>query len=558
MSANLADAHPAYPHAQRLPPDSDDGARADADRPGSSKRRGADVAVCSLPASPSIAAPTAADACLRTSQPAEAASGPASAGRPVPPANFCCPISMDVMSDPVMIATGHTYDRGCIEKWFQSGHQTCPLSGQRLRHSELTPNIALRNVIQARPLPKAPRTGPPCPQQKAQSRSNAIGMQEWAVAHGVSLKPRGETCASPAPPRPHILTGHDEIVWALEYSDGRIFSASADRTVRVWCAAEKRCTAVLEGHTRPVLSLAAAGGVLFSGSYDNTIRVWDVATSRCCAVLKGHLDAVRALAIVGDYLFSGSYDSTLRAWRLQARGDQPRFACAAVLRRHSEPVRALVGLAGRVFSGSYDHTVCCWDAEVRTSCRAALCGSFVMRLCCSALPSAHTVAMLQTLELRGQLEGHTSSVRALASTNGLVFSGSDDSTIRCWDAQTLCCTGVLKGHQDNVRVLATSPEHPHYLFSGSWDKTVHVWDLRAQRCAKVLTGHAEAVLALAVNSTTLATGSYDTSVRLWDVGSFECVKVGEGHSDAVRVLCATGDRFVSGAYDGTLGLWNDA
>ena len=71
-------------------------------------------------------------------------------GRPVPPQNFCCPISMDIMSDPVMIATGHTYDRCCIEKWLVNGHRTCPMSGQRLRHSELTPNIALRNIIQVR------------------------------------------------------------------------------------------------------------------------------------------------------------------------------------------------------------------------------------------------------------------------------------------------------------------------------------------------------------------------------------------------------------------------
>lgn len=72
------------------------------------------------------------------------------ANRPTPPATFCCPISMEVMNDPVMVATGHTYDRVCIVKWLSSGRGTCPLSGQRLRHSELTPNIALRNVIQVR------------------------------------------------------------------------------------------------------------------------------------------------------------------------------------------------------------------------------------------------------------------------------------------------------------------------------------------------------------------------------------------------------------------------
>ena len=50
--------------------------------------------------------------------------------------------------DPVMVATGHTYDRVCIEKWLHQGNRTCPVTGLRLRHMELTPNYALRTAIQ--------------------------------------------------------------------------------------------------------------------------------------------------------------------------------------------------------------------------------------------------------------------------------------------------------------------------------------------------------------------------------------------------------------------------
>ena len=49
-----------------------------------------------------------------------------------------------------MVATGHTYDRVCIERWLQQGNRTCPVTGMRLRHLELTPNFALRNAIQVR------------------------------------------------------------------------------------------------------------------------------------------------------------------------------------------------------------------------------------------------------------------------------------------------------------------------------------------------------------------------------------------------------------------------
>lgn len=55
---------------------------------------------------------------------------------------------MELMNDPVMVATGHTYDRVCIERWLQQGNRTCPVTGMRLRHLELTPNFAMRNAIQ--------------------------------------------------------------------------------------------------------------------------------------------------------------------------------------------------------------------------------------------------------------------------------------------------------------------------------------------------------------------------------------------------------------------------
>lgn len=69
------------------------------------------------------------------------------------------------------------------------------------------------------------------------------------------------------------MQGHDEIVWAVEVAGQRLFSASADKTIRVWDLDSRRCECVLEDHSRPVLSLACADGKLFSGSYDYTIKV---------------------------------------------------------------------------------------------------------------------------------------------------------------------------------------------------------------------------------------------------------------------------------------------
>lgn len=65
------------------------------------------------------------------------------------PAHFRCPISLDVMKDPVTLCTGITYDRQSIEAWLESGNRTCPVTNQALRSSEMIPNHAIRKMIQA-------------------------------------------------------------------------------------------------------------------------------------------------------------------------------------------------------------------------------------------------------------------------------------------------------------------------------------------------------------------------------------------------------------------------
>ncbi|EPS68981.1 hypothetical protein M569_05787, partial [Genlisea aurea] len=63
------------------------------------------------------------------------------------PDDFRCPISLELMRDPVIISTGQTYERSSIEKWLEAGHSTCPKTQQALTSSTLTPNYVLRSLI---------------------------------------------------------------------------------------------------------------------------------------------------------------------------------------------------------------------------------------------------------------------------------------------------------------------------------------------------------------------------------------------------------------------------
>ncbi|KAG4961129.1 hypothetical protein AAZX31_13G294400 [Glycine max] len=68
------------------------------------------------------------------------------------PQFFLCPISLQIMKDPVTTVTGITYDRESIEQWLLKAKDcTCPITKQRLPRSTefLTPNHTLRRLIQA-------------------------------------------------------------------------------------------------------------------------------------------------------------------------------------------------------------------------------------------------------------------------------------------------------------------------------------------------------------------------------------------------------------------------
>mmetsp|Transcript_20588 Transcript_20588/g.45090 ORF Transcript_20588/g.45090 Transcript_20588/m.45090 type:complete len:291 (+) Transcript_20588:1771-2643(+) len=71
----------------------------------------------------------------------------------------CCPISHETMTDPVVAADGHTYERKAIEDWFQKQDSTesfrqykmtlSPMTNEPLIHRMLVPNRVLKSIIDA-------------------------------------------------------------------------------------------------------------------------------------------------------------------------------------------------------------------------------------------------------------------------------------------------------------------------------------------------------------------------------------------------------------------------
>ncbi|GLJ06920.1 hypothetical protein SUGI_0052500 [Cryptomeria japonica] len=66
---------------------------------------------------------------------------------------FVCPLTKQIMRDPVTLENGQTYERSSIERWFKECQENgrkpvCPMTGKELKSTELNPSIALRNTIE--------------------------------------------------------------------------------------------------------------------------------------------------------------------------------------------------------------------------------------------------------------------------------------------------------------------------------------------------------------------------------------------------------------------------
>ncbi len=115
------------------------------------------------------------------------------------------------------------------------------------------------------------------------------------------------------------------------------------------------------------------------------------------------------------------------------------------------------------------------------------------------------------------LSGHTSSVYCMAVLpDGRIISGSNDKTLRVWDAESGQCLNTLSGHTSYVSCVAVLPDGR--IISGSNDETLRVWDTESGQCLKTLNGYSGPVYCVAVlPDGRIISGSYDKTLRVWDV-----------------------------------------
>jgi WD40 repeat protein len=285
------------------------------------------------------------------------------------------------------------------------------------------------------------------------------------------------------------LKGHSSYVNYLLFSpDGQyLFSASADKSIKIWDIYTGKEINNLLGHTSSVnyLTISPDGQKLYSASADKSIKVWDVSTRKEIGSLNGHESSVNYLAISSDgqKLYSASADKSIKIW------DISTGKVIHTLKGHSSFVNSLVLSPDgqKLYSAGADQMIKIWD--------------------------------ISTGKEINTLKGHSSSVNALAiSPDGQkLYSASADKTIKVWDIPTQKVLQTLKD-SSFVNSLVINPDG-QTLMSSNADKAIKVWNLETGKVIRTFTGPSHPINYFAISSDwqMIATGSGDRVIQIWQV-----------------------------------------
>ncbi|KAL4278948.1 hypothetical protein GQ457_03G039120 [Hibiscus cannabinus] len=217
---------------------------------------------------------------------------------------------------------------------------------------------------------------------------------------------------------------------SLNEEQGLLYSASWDRTFKVWRISDSKCLESIRAHDDAVNSVVSTlSGMIFTGSADGTVKVWKREQQRKGAkhmlaqTLLQQECAVTALArnTKGSVLYCGSSEGAVNFWEVEKQ-----LAHGGVLNGHKQAVLCLAATENLVFSGSADKTICVWrkDGNIHTS------------LCV--------------------LTGHMGPVKCLAvekdhesrsEQRWIVYSGSLDNSVKVWSVAEYA--QITAGHQNH-------------------------------------------------------------------------------------------------------------
>jgi WD40 repeat protein len=248
-------------------------------------------------------------------------------------------------------------------------------------------------------------------------------------------------------------------------SDGRHvvtpYLASPGKT-GIWDAESAREIMVLAGHEGGVMSAAFShDGRVVTASMDKTARIWNADTGQQVIVLKGHQNWVTYAAFSpdGHRVVTASSDDTARIWN--ADTGEELLTLVHVVGKTAEQggvKTARFSPDGKWVVTTFWSTAHIWDAQT---------GQPVKILRNPELPASRSPDGRRFLL--------SLVTDAAFSPNGRrIVMASQDETARIWDVESGKETAVLKGHEGAVSSAAFSRDGTRVV-TASQDGTVRIW-----------------------------------------------------------------------------------
>ncbi|KAF9923420.1 U3 small nucleolar RNA-associated protein 13 [Linnemannia zychae] len=172
----------------------------------------------------------------------------------------------------------------------------------------------------------------------------------------------------------------------------------------------------------------------------------------------------------------------------------------------------------------------------------------------------------------GTCVGHTEAIGAVAltrKTDGLLLTGSQDRTIKCWDLSTADLDEpdenlrfkshyTIQAHDKDINTIDIAPNDKIFA-TGSQDKLAKIWNLQEGTLVGTCKGHKRGVWSVRFSPVDqcLATSSGDRTIKIWSLNDFSCLRTFEGHTNSILKVdfMTSGLQLVSCGSDGLVKLW---